>query len=68
MRLDLNDIYCAAAKEHGIPIVISSDAHSPAEIGVLRYGILQARRAGLTKKDVANTRPWSKLKQLLGRR
>jgi DNA polymerase (family 10) len=67
MRLDLNDVYCAAAKEHGIPIVISSDAHSPTEIAVLRYGILQARRAGLTKKDVANTRPWSKLKKLLGR-
>jgi DNA polymerase (family 10) len=67
MRLDLNDIYCAAAKEHGIPIVISSDAHAPSEIGVLRYGILQARRGGLTRQDVANTRPWSRLKKWLGR-
>ena len=55
-RLDLDDVACAAAKRHGIPIVISSDAHSCEGLGVLRYGVLQARRAGLTKKDVVNTR------------
>ena len=55
-RLDLNDLNCAAAKRHGIPIVISTDAHSIDGLGALRYGILQARRAGLTKEDVANTR------------
>ncbi|HEX3998970.1 MAG TPA: helix-hairpin-helix domain-containing protein [Pirellulales bacterium] len=65
-RLDLDDLHCAAAKRHGIPIVISSDAHSTAGLQVLRYGILQARRAGLTKADVANTRPWPKLKALIG--
>ena len=27
-RLDLDDVHCAAAKELGIPIVISTDAHS----------------------------------------
>ena len=66
-RLDLDDLHCAAAKRHGIPIVISTDAHSTAGLEVLRYGILQARRAGLTKADVANTRPWEKLKALIGR-
>lgn len=65
-RLDLDDLHCAAAKRHGIPIVISTDAHSTAGLEVLRYGILQARRAGLTKADVANTRPWAKLKALIG--
>ena len=55
-RLDLDDVACATAKSLGIPIVISSDAHSTDGFGVLRYGILQARRAGLTKRDVANTR------------
>jgi len=54
-RLDLDDAHCAAAKEAGVPIVISSDAHSPGGLDVLRYGVLQARRAGLTKEDVANT-------------
>jgi DNA polymerase (family 10) len=65
MRLDLNDVMCAAAKTHGIPIVISSDAHSADGLDVLRYGILQARRAGLTKQDVANARSWSEMKKLL---
>ncbi|HUE73087.1 MAG TPA: DNA polymerase/3'-5' exonuclease PolX [Pirellulaceae bacterium] len=65
LRLDLNDVMCAAAKTHGIPIVISSDAHSTDGIDVLRYGILQARRAGLTKHDVANTRTWPQMKKLL---
>ena len=65
-RLDLNDLNCAAAKRHGIPIVINTDAHSSEGLDVLRYGILQARRAGLTKADVANTRLWSELKKGIG--
>lgn len=64
-RLDLDDIAAAAAKRHGIPLVISSDAHSTTGLDVLRYGILQARRAGLTAKDVANTQPWAKIKRML---
>jgi DNA polymerase (family 10) len=64
-RLDLNDIYCAAAKSLGIPIVISTDAHSIEGLRCMRYGVLQARRAGLTKSDVANTRTWAQLKKLL---
>jgi DNA polymerase (family 10) len=66
-RLDLDDVNCAAAKAHGIPIVISTDAHSVPELDKLRYGVLQARRAGLTKADVANTRSWVQLKKLVGR-
>jgi DNA polymerase (family 10) len=66
-RLDLNDINCASAKAHGIPIVISTDAHSTKGLEVIRYGILQARRAGLTKADVANTRSWNELKKLIGK-
>jgi DNA polymerase (family 10) len=68
MRLDLNDVHCAAAKSHGIPIVISTDAHKTASLDQMRYGVLQARRAGLTKKDVANTRTWAQLKKLIGRK
>jgi DNA polymerase (family 10) len=63
-RLDLNDIHCAAAKRHGIPIVINTDAHSTDGLDVMRYGIHQARRAGLTKADVANTRTWASLQKL----
>ena len=55
-RLDLDDIHAAAAKDHGIPIVISTDAHSVNGFEVLEYGVDQARRAGLTADDVANTK------------
>ncbi|HEX5102483.1 MAG TPA: DNA polymerase/3'-5' exonuclease PolX [Pirellulaceae bacterium] len=67
LRLDLNEVYCAAARQHGIPIVINTDAHAPDQLGLLRYGIIQARRAGLTKSDVANTRTWPNMKKLLGK-
>jgi DNA polymerase (family 10) len=66
-RLDLDDIACAAAKNYGIPIVISTDAHSVDGLAAMRYGVLQARRAGLTKEDVANTRTWPAMKKLLGK-
>jgi DNA polymerase (family 10) len=65
-RLDLDDVHCIAARRRGVPIVISTDAHSMVGLDVLRFGILQARRAGLTKADVANTRSWDKLKKLIG--
>ena len=64
-RLDLNDVYCAMAKRHGIPIVVNTDAHSIDGLNVMRYGILQARRGGLTKHDVANSRTWAQLRKLI---
>jgi DNA polymerase (family 10) len=67
LRLDLNDVHCAAAKRHGIHIVINTDAHSPDGLDVMRYGVQQARRAGLTKHDVANTKTWNQLQRLIRR-
>jgi DNA polymerase (family 10) len=67
-RLDLNDVQCAAAKANGVPIVISTDAHSTDGLACLRYGVLQARRGGLTKQDVANTRTWPEMCKLLRRK
>ncbi len=66
-RLDLDDVHCARAKQLGIPIVISSDAHSIGGLDVLRYGVKQARRAGLTAADVANTKDWHDLQHLIRR-
>ncbi|MEO1998504.1 MAG: DNA polymerase/3'-5' exonuclease PolX [Planctomycetaceae bacterium] len=54
-RLDLDDLQAAAARDLGIPIVINSDAHSPAGLDVMQWGVYQARRAGLRASDVANT-------------
>jgi len=64
-RLDLDDIHTAAARDLGIPIVINTDAHSVNGLDMMRYGVYQARRAGLEKKDVANTQPWSQFRKLL---
>ena len=65
-RLDLDDVHCAAARRHGVPIVISTDAHSTEGLDVMRYGVLQARRGGLTAADVANTRGWGAFSKELG--
>ena len=64
-RLDLSDLHCALAKEYGIPIVISTDAHSVGGLDVMQYGIKQARRGGLTPNDVANTRTRSQFMKML---
>ncbi len=66
-RLDLDDVACAAAKAYGVPIAISTDAHSINGLEAMRYGVLQARRGGLTKEDVVNTLPWGELKKRLPR-
>jgi DNA polymerase (family X) len=56
-RLDLNDIHLRQAKQHGVKIVINTDSHHTSHLDKIRYGILQARRAWLTKEDVLNTLP-----------
>jgi DNA polymerase (family X) len=64
-RLDLDDIHARAAKEQGLLIVISTDAHTTDGLDMMQYGVFQARRAGLEKKDVANTRTLSQFRKLL---
>src|SRR6478609_1254447 len=54
-RLDLPPEWIPAARERKIPFVISVDAHSTRGLGVLRYGILMARRGGLLRSEVLNT-------------
>lgn len=64
-RLDLDDRHAGAARRAGVRIVISTDAHSTRGLDVMRCGILQARRAGLTADDVANTRTLAGLRKLM---
>jgi DNA polymerase (family 10) len=66
-RLDLDDRHAAAAKQAGVKLVISTDAHSTAGLDVMRCGILQARRAGLEAKDIVNTRTLAGLRKLISR-
>jgi DNA polymerase (family 10) len=58
-RLDLNDANLRQAKQHGVKIVINTDAHHTSHMDKIRFGVLQARRAWLTKDDVLNTLPAS---------
>ena len=56
-RLDLNDVHLRMARDRGVKIVINTDAHHTSHFEKIKYGILQARRAWLTPKDVLNTLP-----------
>ena len=67
-RLDLDDRHAAAARDAGVLLVISTDAHSTAGLDVMRCGVLQARRGGLEPRHVANTRPLAELRRLIGSR
>ena len=66
-RLDLLDIHCQMARDEGVLVAISSDAHSTQDFDNLYYGIGQARRGWLEKKDVLNTRSLKELRALLKR-
>src|ERR1700685_204087 len=59
-RLDLNDVHLRQAKQQGVKTVINTDSHHTSHMEKIRYGILQARRAWLTKDDVLNTLPAQK--------
>jgi DNA polymerase (family 10) len=54
-RLDLSDVHLRMARERSVKIIINTDAHHPAHYEKIKYGVLQARRAWLTKADVLNT-------------
>jgi DNA polymerase (family 10) len=66
-RLDLRDTHLIRARELGISIVISTDAHTTRDLDYMRYGVEQARRAGLEAGDVLNTRPLPELQRFLTR-
>jgi DNA polymerase (family 10) len=66
-RLDLDDVAARMAKERGVKLAISTDAHRPAALDLMRYGVDQARRGWLEAEDVLNTYRWEALKGLLRR-
>jgi DNA polymerase (family 10) len=56
-RLDLRDLHLRIAKSKGVKIVVNTDSHHTSHMDKIRYGVLQLRRAWLTKDDVLNTLP-----------
>lgn len=67
-RLDLNDIYCKAAKEAGVKIAISTDSHHTSGLDHIRFGVYQARRGWLESNDIVNTHSLNTLKKMLAKR
>lgn len=66
-RLDLTDNDCMLAKEMGLKVAISTDAHSTGNLDHMRFGVDQARRGWLEADDVLNTRTLDDLRRLLRR-
>jgi DNA polymerase (family 10) len=64
-RLDLSDINCRKAKEKGIKIAISTDAHRDVHLEWMKFGVATAKRGWIEPKDVINTMPLTKLLKFL---
>ncbi|MFB6347537.1 MAG: DNA polymerase/3'-5' exonuclease PolX [bacterium] len=65
-RLDLTDLHAKMAKDKGLKVTISTDAHVDRNLDYMQYGVYQARRGWLEPDDILNTRPWSELQDLFG--
>ncbi|HEU5260159.1 MAG TPA: DNA polymerase/3'-5' exonuclease PolX [Gemmatimonadales bacterium] len=66
-RMDLPDTLAAAAKQHGVRFVLSTDSHTPTNLTFMRYAVDLARRAGLEAGDILNTRPLDEFRRGLKR-
>jgi DNA polymerase (family 10) len=66
-RLDLDEHHARLARDRGVKLSINSDAHSPAALGLTRWGVAVARRAWLAPGDVLNTLPLDRFRQALRR-
>lgn len=66
-RLDLTDDACLLAREIGVKVAISTDAHSVNDLDFMRFGIGQACRGWLAADDVINTRGLKQLQTLIKR-
>ena len=66
-RMDLPDTLAAAAKQHGVRFVLSTDSHQPNNLTFMRYAVDLARRAGLEAHDILSTRPLDEFRHELKR-
>ncbi|MGI5404456.1 DNA polymerase/3'-5' exonuclease PolX [Streptomyces sp. CA-135486] len=64
-RLDLRDEDILRAKRYGVKFAVNSDAHSITHLPYMRYGVGTAQRGWLTKDEVINTWPLTKLRRFL---
>jgi DNA polymerase (family 10) len=64
-RLDLRDEHVMWARRHGVRFAIDTDAHAVGHLDVMRFGVATAQRGWLTKADVINAWPITKLQRFL---
>lgn len=67
-RLDLDWRLCRSARGAGVLLSINPDAHSPAELSYVAYGVAVARKGWLTAADIINTRNIAEVRRLLRRK
>jgi DNA polymerase (family X) len=60
-RLDLSSDHAREALAAGVPLVLNSDAHSTGGLASLEYSVATARRAGASKDQIVNARPFGSL-------
>lgn len=66
-RLDVSAEKARLVRDAGVLIAISTDSHSTGELATMRFGLEQARRAGLDKAAVLNTRSLTDVLKLFSR-
>jgi DNA polymerase (family 10) len=64
-RLDLRDEHVLWARRHGVRFSIDTDAHAVGHLDVMRFGVATAQRGWLTKADVINAWPITRLQRFL---
>ncbi|HVP10127.1 MAG TPA: DNA polymerase/3'-5' exonuclease PolX [Phycisphaerae bacterium] len=67
-RLDLHDRHARMARDAGVMICISTDAHSVSQLGQMKFGVITARRAWLRPQDILNTRPLPAVRKWIARK
>jgi predicted phosphoribosyltransferase len=67
-RLDLNDAPIRLAREAGARLVVVTDAHAVAQLGLMRHGVDRARRGWCAAADIANTAPLAEFLERIGKR
>jgi DNA polymerase (family X) len=66
-RLDLSAENARLARDAGVRVAITTDAHSIHDFRYLQYGIDQARRAGFSKELILNHLSWPDLRRVISR-
>jgi DNA polymerase (family 10) len=64
-RLDLAARYCRLAKQKGIKLVLSTDAHHHTDLEMMHFGVGTARRGWLEPVDIVNTLAWAQFQDYL---